>query len=66
MYIEESERGEGDGKTTTACLCNCNSDASLQFMEAETVSYCENVKHCRREVLFKDFDYCSKDKPVGY
>ena len=64
-YIQETGRGGRDGNITVACLYYSRRDLSLQFMEPEIVSYCKNVELCRRAVLFKDFDYCSKERPVG-
>ena len=64
-YIQETGRGGRDGNTTIACLYYLRRDLSLQFMEPEILSYCKNVELCHRDVLFNNFDYCSKERPVG-
>ena len=64
-YIQETGRAGRDGKTVQAQLYFSKRDISFSFMEESMVSYCKNTSHCRREVLFKDFDSLSQEKPIG-
>uniref|UniRef100_A0A1X7VHH6 DNA 3'-5' helicase n=1 Tax=Amphimedon queenslandica TaxID=400682 RepID=A0A1X7VHH6_AMPQE len=64
-YIQETGRAGRDGKTAQAQLLYSKWDISFSFMEDKIASYCKNTNLCRREVLFKDFEYLFQERPVG-
>ena len=62
-YVQETGRGGRDGDITYCILYFSKTDTSFQFMEQDMKSYCKNTQLCRRELLFREFDDCCKDKP---
>lgn len=57
MYIQETGRAGRDGKVAYANLFYNKRDISFSFIEEDIISYCRNKEKCRREVLFRNFDY---------
>ena len=56
-YIQETSRAGRDGMVAYATLYYSNKDIAPPFMNSSMVAYCHNNNTCRRELLYRDFDY---------
>ena len=59
MYVQESGRAGRDGKPACALLWNDKGDLNKKHTSHQMITYCtNNLKLCRRSILFKDFQGC--------
>ena len=58
-YVHEIGRGGRDGCITHATIYF--SDSLKRFVNKSMISYCQQKEHCRRDVLFYDFDKYQHD-----
>ena len=55
--IQETGRAGRDGQPARAILFYSKRDLSHPYMEESIVNYCQNTSVCRRQQLFKYFNY---------
>ena len=67
-YVQESGRAGRDGDVACATIFCKGSDLDKRRVSKEMITYCQNKTHCRRTILFVNFDSTrssGQKNPIG-